>query len=1240
MYQQQPNPYQQGMNAQYVPQYGQQTPAMGGYQQQPAMGDQNGFGQQQQQQQAPVQQSSAQHVEAVKEIDRSAMFTFAPTAPFMAAGSVAGAIDLSFSTSSQLEIFSLDYSSPGKGLVRVGEAVQAPERFARLSWAATGEEFPHFKYGMLGGGLSDGTVCVWNPASIIDGQGGDVSKTSLLCRLNKHQGAVRGLEFNPLTSKLLASGAADGEVCIWDLGNPGQPSLYPPMKGAASGMQNQVTCLQWNRKVQHILATGTSAGTVVVWDLKKQRPVITLTDSNGRRRCSSIAWNPDIATQVMVASDDDICSTLQLWDLRNAVSPVAELSGHSKGVLSLDWSTHDSSLLLSSGKDNKVVVWDVPSRQPRQEMSSGPNWKFQVQWSNKKQPGVFAGATFEGLISLHSLASCPAAVLPDGQTSQVRKNAPAVWEKKPVAGASFGFGGKLIKIVNSSRQLPTGEQVTTATGEIDQVHMESSVSKLSPEFEQVIKSANRDLLRQLCETRAVESQDPEEVETWKFLQTHFESDSQRELLTRLGFESMIPQQQEEAVQPPPTDVQTAEQTFEHLDLGGQPAVDEQRAAVAQAVMGHPGDDGSSFFAQSPVDGDSFFDQLGSPQPPSAKAPETRAEPEQAPVPEAPTSPKIVDGVPGEAESEILKAMYVGNYKAALDKCLSVKRFSDALIISSMIGGDAWETTRAEVMSAQPRPYMRIARAVLDGDWMGYVVSRPTQSWRETLATLLTSAPSDQFVALVQALGRSLLQGGARHASILCSICAGDVEMAVSLWNEVAGAEASPKARESFLEKAVVLGLGVDKAGSSSALGDLLAKQAEELASAGYLAAAYDLLCLVPGDSSEKANDLRDRLYQGGALDQPSSHDAPAEEQFVSQSWGDTYQQNTSTQNEGAPQQQYGQQQVGYGAPQQMGYGAPPTVGAYKQSPPASPYSTMSSSQPYPSQSVGTSGVAPPPTQPQVFTPAQPAVSAPPSAFGAPPTGIQAAPPSAPPTGPPAGQFGMASSGPASPLSSQASQMYQQQQQPPPTTYGTQQPPPTYGSQQQQSQPPAVGYEQQQQQDYVPSAAPPSVYQPPSSSGYEQQPKTFAGVSQFQPQTAQNAAPAAQPPSPAKPAGPPADIALMTADTSRIPGNLVPIVSSFRSLYQAGEQFATTQPARKRELDDASKKLGSLIWKMNEGNVSESVTSKLLQLAASLDAYDYPGAAHVQVQLTTSDWDECASWLTALKRLIKIRQMSH
>jgi len=46
----------------------------------------------------------AAEIASVKEIDRTATFTFSPSAPFLATGSVAGAIDLSFSTSSQLEV--------------------------------------------------------------------------------------------------------------------------------------------------------------------------------------------------------------------------------------------------------------------------------------------------------------------------------------------------------------------------------------------------------------------------------------------------------------------------------------------------------------------------------------------------------------------------------------------------------------------------------------------------------------------------------------------------------------------------------------------------------------------------------------------------------------------------------------------------------------------------------------------------------------------------------------------------------------------------------------------------------------------------------------------------------------------------------------------------------------------------------------------------------------------------------
>ena len=45
---------------------------------------------------------------------------------------------------------------------------------------------------------------------------------------------VKGLQFNTFSHNLLASGAADGELCIWDMSNPAQPSLYPALRGGGS----------------------------------------------------------------------------------------------------------------------------------------------------------------------------------------------------------------------------------------------------------------------------------------------------------------------------------------------------------------------------------------------------------------------------------------------------------------------------------------------------------------------------------------------------------------------------------------------------------------------------------------------------------------------------------------------------------------------------------------------------------------------------------------------------------------------------------------------------------------------------------------------------------------------------------------------------------------------------------------------------------------------------------------------
>lgn len=330
----------------------------------------------------------------VKQVQRCATVAFSPTSPYIATATMAGAIDLSFSTTACLEVFKVDYSKPSADMPLAGGAVAATERFHRLVWGPTGSDTEGLSHGVIAGGLVDGSVNLYNPAKIIGSPIGeeptDGPSGAVITKLQKHTGPVRGLEFNSFSPNLLASGAEDGELCIWDLANPAQPSLYPALKSGAGGPgAGEVSYLAWNKKVQHILASSSLSGTTVVWDLKRQRPVISFTDPNSRRRCSALQWNPEVATQLIVASDDDRSPSLQIWDLRNSISPARELVAHSKGVLAMAWSIADPGLLLTCGKDNRTLCWDTAAGEVLAELPASSNWNFDVQWS-PVTPGVLS----------------------------------------------------------------------------------------------------------------------------------------------------------------------------------------------------------------------------------------------------------------------------------------------------------------------------------------------------------------------------------------------------------------------------------------------------------------------------------------------------------------------------------------------------------------------------------------------------------------------------------------------------------------------------------------------------------------------------------------------------------------------------------------------------------------------------------------------------------------------------------
>lgn len=239
-------------------------------------------------------------------------------------------------------MYKLDLSNPNIDLELSG-SIETESRFSKLLWS---EYSSINSKNILIGGCENSKIYLYDYEKILNGK-------SVVQVLEKHTGSVSALDINPFQHNLLASGASASDIFIWDLNNPSTP-MTP---GAKLQPLDDINSVAWNNQVQHILAS-TSSGKCVVWDLRKNESIIKVSDTMSKMKAKLVAWHPDIATQMCLSSDDDNSPYLQIWDLRFATSPVRILEGHQRGILAFTWSSLDSNLLVSSGKDSRLLCWN------------------------------------------------------------------------------------------------------------------------------------------------------------------------------------------------------------------------------------------------------------------------------------------------------------------------------------------------------------------------------------------------------------------------------------------------------------------------------------------------------------------------------------------------------------------------------------------------------------------------------------------------------------------------------------------------------------------------------------------------------------------------------------------------------------------------------------------------------------------------------------------------------------------
>lgn len=701
-------------------------------------------------------------------------------------------------------------------------------RFHDLTWGPPDETHPR---GIIAGGLENGSLHLWDAEKLISG-----APDAQIAHTTKHSGAIKSLQFNPLKSQILATAGDKGELWIHDINDIENPLRL----GNAAARSDDIECVAWNRKVSHILATGGSGGFVTVWDLKTKKASLTL--NNNRKRVSAIAWDPQNSTKLLTATPDDNAPLILLWDLRNSNAPERTLQGHDQGVLSLSWCEHDSDLLISSGKDNRTIVWNPQTGERYGEFPEVTNWTFLTRF-NPHNPNLSATASFDGKIAIQTLQNTnpsttqtsaqnnldgedfftSAQTQPQGASFSLPK-APA-WMQRPI-GASFGFGGKVV--VFKKNPVAPG-QPRSSRLLITQFSVDSEVTAEAEKFESVVQSGD---LKQICQTHLEQAKTEDEKADWLVMETLVADEPRQQVISYLGFSK---------------EEETANGEGELTPEGAESKSPKENGVSKSAHKRM-----TSIF--DGTDGDDFLSGLAANKGAKTEDPF-----------------HLLSEGSSALEDMVTKALMLGNFAKAAEICLKEDRMADAFIIANCGGKELVDKVQAAYLSKRKGSpsYLRLLSSVLAGNLWDVVYNADLADWKETMATLCTYAKPDEFPDLCEALGDRILEQGSRKDASFCYLVGSKLEKVISIWIEELGeAEQAgmnepsddstfsvhARSLQQFIEKVTIFRhvtkfqdseTGLSSDWKLAALYDKYTEYAEIVASHGLLSVAQKYLDLLP-----------------------------------------------------------------------------------------------------------------------------------------------------------------------------------------------------------------------------------------------------------------------------------------------------------------------------------------------------------------------------------------------------------
>ncbi len=205
-----------------------------------------------------------------------------------------------------------------------------------------------------------------------------VSYSRALLQIAPHQSALTSLAWSPDGKRVASSGSSDNNVHIWDSATGKTILVIDMPKGITGNKLDMALNVQWTLDGKRLLVLtgdrytlGSQDYDLLLWDASSGELISSLEIANQAEpesgEMSNTFTNYPTGAAAEIAPNSGRLATLGgdntalIWDAAWQ-QPTLVLSGHKKGVSSVDWSPDDAQLATAS-LDGTAMIWDAKTGQ-------------------------------------------------------------------------------------------------------------------------------------------------------------------------------------------------------------------------------------------------------------------------------------------------------------------------------------------------------------------------------------------------------------------------------------------------------------------------------------------------------------------------------------------------------------------------------------------------------------------------------------------------------------------------------------------------------------------------------------------------------------------------------------------------------------------------------------------------------------------------------------------------------------